>query len=224
MSDLRRPFLFLLIASVAVTAVVGIGVMIFGDFGGFEIRVLMTTLTITTTSILGLACGAYLESGKGRLLPVAGIVLSIIAALMCFLIIWDVLDENDAFIKSFLTATLAAAACSHLSLLSLARLDRRFAWTRPAGSICVWLLAAILLYILWVEPEASDGFVTRILGVLAILVASVTVITPVLHKLSNSQQRTAEQIREEIAILEARIYHLNQERMHLQRLEDHDQR
>ena len=183
----------------------------------------MTTLTVTMTSILGLACGAYLESGKGRLLPVAGIVLSIIAALMCFLIIWDVLDENDDFIKSFLTATLAAAACSHLSLLSLARLDRRFAWTRPAGSICVWLLAAILLYILWVEPEASDGFVTRILGVLAILVASVTVITPVLHKLSNSQQRTAEQIREEIAILEARIYHLNQERMHLQRLEDDDQ-
>ena len=71
---LRRTFLYLLIGSVAISAAIGIGVMLFGDFGEFEIRVLMTTLTVTMTSILGLACGAYLESGKGHLMPAAGIV------------------------------------------------------------------------------------------------------------------------------------------------------
>lgn len=44
---------------------IGIGVLLFGDFGEVEVRILMTTLTFTMTSILGLACGAYLESGKG---------------------------------------------------------------------------------------------------------------------------------------------------------------
>ena len=130
---------------------------------------------------------------------------------MCFLIIWNVLDENAVLIKSFLTATLVAAACSHLSLLSLARLDRRFAWTRTAAFICVWLLAAILLYILWAEPEPSDGLVTRILGVLAILVASVTVVTPVLHKLSSGGTEI-EKIDAEIEELRKRILVLEQKR------------
>ena len=215
----RRLFLYLLIASVGLSAIVGIGVLLFGNFGELEVRVLFTTLTVTVTSIFGLACGASLESGRGKYLPLAGIAFSILSAVMCFLIIWDLLDDNWEFIKSFLTATMLAAACSHLSLLSLARLDRRFAWTRTAAHICVWLLTAILLYILWAEPESSDGLVTRILGVLAILVATITVVTPVLHKLSNNE-RTVEQIRDEIEELEARIYHLNQERLRLQSLED----
>jgi len=56
--NIRKVFLYLLIASVAVSALIGIAVIIMGDFGEFEIRVLLTMLTITVTSILGLACGA----------------------------------------------------------------------------------------------------------------------------------------------------------------------
>jgi hypothetical protein len=114
----------MLTASVAVSALVGIGVVVFGDFDGFEVRVLMTTLTVTMTSILGLACGAYLEMGRGRMLPLAGITIAVVSAVMSFFIIWDVLDDSEAFIKSFTTAVLLAASCSHLSLLLLARLDR----------------------------------------------------------------------------------------------------
>ena len=209
--DLRRIFLISLIASVATSAVIGIGVILFGDFGEFEVRILLTTLTVTTMSILGLACGAYLETGRGQAMPIAGIMLSLVAALMCFLIIWDLLDDSWGFIKSFLTATMLAAACSHLSLLSLARLDRRFAWTRTAAHICVWLLTALMLYILWAEPESSDGLVTRILGVLAILVATITVVTPVLHKLS-SDETNVEKIDAEIEALKKRIEQLQLER------------
>jgi len=85
--NIKRIFLYTLIASVVLSAVIGIGVVLFGDFGQTEIRVLMTTLTITTTSILGLACGAYFETGRGRLLPLTGIIFSLAAAVMSFLII-----------------------------------------------------------------------------------------------------------------------------------------
>ena len=54
----KRAFLYLLVASVALSAIIGIAVLIFGNFGDFEIKVLLTTLTVTVTSILGLACGA----------------------------------------------------------------------------------------------------------------------------------------------------------------------
>jgi len=206
----RRVFLYLLIGSIALSAILGIGVILLGNFGDIEIRVLMTTLTVTVTSVCGLACGAYLESGRGRYLPIAGIALSIISALMCFLIIWDVLDDSEEFIKVFVTATILATSCSHISLLSLARLDRRFSWTRIAAFVCVFSLSAILLFIIWFEPEGDSDLVYRILGVLGILVASITVITPVLHKLSSTNIDVAkidaeiERLKREIENLEAK--------------------
>ena len=153
--NLRRVFLISLIASVVTSAVIGIGVLLLGNFGLIEVRILMTTLVITIVSVLGLACGAYVEIRGGKHLPYAGIALSIISGLMSFFIIWDILDDDEIFIKSFLTVTLLATACSHLSLLALARLDRRFSWTRIAAVVCVALLCAILLYILWFEPTSN---------------------------------------------------------------------
>jgi len=134
---------------------------------------------------------------------------------MCFFIIWNVLDDSRPLIKSFLTATLLAAACSHLSLLRLARLDRRFAWTRTAAFACFGLLAAMLLYILWFELDSSSDLVPRILGVLAILVASVTVITPVFHKLSSapSEPGALQEIDNEIERLQLRLRELEAERV-----------
>jgi hypothetical protein len=51
--NLRRLFLYLLIASIGLSAVIGIGVILFGNFGEIEIRILFTTLTVTVTSIFG---------------------------------------------------------------------------------------------------------------------------------------------------------------------------
>jgi hypothetical protein len=209
--DLRRVFLISLIASVVTSAVIGIGVLLLGDFGLIEVRVLMTTMVITIVSVLGLACGAYIEIRGGRLLPYAGIVLSVVAGLMSTFIIWDILDDDELFIKSFLTATLLAAACSHLSLLSLARLDKRFSWTRISAVVCVILLCAILLYILWFEPAGDSDLIYRVLGVLGILLASITVVTPVLHKLS-SDRSDVEKIDDQIESLKKRLEQLELER------------
>lgn len=210
----RRLFLYLLIGSIAISALLGIGVLLLGDFGDIEVRVLMTALTVTVTSICGLACGACLEAGRGRYLPLAGIVFSVGAALMCFLIIWNVLDDSEVFIKSFLTATIFAISCSHLSLLSIARLDQKFSWSRIAAFVCVWLLAAIFLYIMWFEPVGNSDLIYRIIGVLGILVASITVITPILHKLSSGGNEI-EKIDAEIARLKREIEDLEIKRASL---------
>lgn len=213
--NIRRIFLISLIASVSISALLGISVILLGDFGYIEVRVLMTTFTITVMSICGLACGAHLETGRGNLLPKVGIAFSLIAALMALLVIWDVLDDFEEFIRSFVTATILAIACSHLSLLSLARLDRRFAWTRAVAWFCVWALSAILLFIVWVEPAGESDIVYRTLGVLAIIVAAVTVVTPVLHKLS-SEDTDIEKIDAEIESLELRLGELRDRREKLE--------
>jgi hypothetical protein len=213
--NLRRVFLYLLIASVALSALFGIGVILLGDFGSFEIRVLMTTLTVTAASILGLACGACLEAGRGRILPILGIALSILSALLVMFVIWDVLDDSEVFGKSVVTLSVLAVASSYLSLLSIARLDRRFAWAWHTAFVCVWLLAGILLYILWFEPQSESDLVSRIIGVLSILIAALTVITPVFHKLSSGEKDTAA-IDAEIEKLRTRIVELERERAEIE--------
>jgi peptidoglycan/LPS O-acetylase OafA/YrhL len=207
----KRLFLKLLIVSVVISSLIGIGILLFGNFGHIEVRVLFSTLTITVTSVFGLACGAYLESGRRRVIPIAGIGLAVVAALMCFLVIWNVLDNSEVFVKAFLTATLLASACSYLSLLSLARLDQRFSWIRIAAITCVGLLSTILLYILWFEPQGENDLVYRVLGVLGIVLASITVVTPVLHKLSSGEPDT-DALDREIADLEKRLADLKAKR------------
>ncbi len=209
--NFKRIFLYTLIASTALSAAIGIGVLLFGDFGNFEVRVMMTTLTVTVASIMGLACGAYYESGKNKLLPTAGVVLAVAAALMTFLIIWNVTDESEIFIKSTATVTLLALSIAHLSLISLARLDKRFAWSRIAAFILVATLDAILLWLMWFEPEGESDVVARTIGILSILIAAVTVITPVFHKLSAGENKVAE-IDAEIERLKARIAELEKQR------------
>ena len=212
--NIRKLFLYLLIESVAISALIGIVVILLGNFGEFETRVLLTTLTITVTSILGLACGAYLETGRARMMPLVGIVLAVIAALMTFLIIWNVEDKSEIFIKATATVSLLALSCSHLSLLSLARLDKRFAWSRIAAFVLVGLLVAILLFLMWFEPEANGDLVGRVIGVLSILIASVTVVTPIFHKLSNTETDVSK-IDAEIAGLKAKIEVLEKRRSEL---------
>ena len=207
----RRIFLYLLIGSVALSGVIGIGVLLLGNFGMIEVRVLMTTMVVTIVSVLGLACGAYIEIRGGKHVPLAGIAFSVIASLMSFFIIWNVLDDEEIFIKSFLTATLLAAACSHISLLSLARLDRRFSWTRISAVLSIVLLCAILLFILWFEPAGESDLIYRILGILGILLASITVVTPVLHKLSSGENGIAK-IDTEIESLRQKLEELEAER------------
>lgn len=212
--NLKKIFLYTLIGSVAVSAVLGIGVILFGEFGEFETRVLMTTFTITLTSILGLTCGAYYESKKARGLPVAGIAFSLTAAALGIYMIWVGDGGVAAIWKSAGTATLLATSCSLLCLVSLATLDRRFMWSRYLIYSAVTLLSAILLFILWFEPESSSDVMGRVIAVLSIVIAALTVMTPVFHKLSQKETGVAE-IEAEIEKLRARIAELEQKRAEL---------
>lgn len=207
--QLKKLFIYLLVGSVAVSAAVGIFVVLFGSFGEFETRVLLTTVTITCTSILGLACGVFLETGRGKSLPVAGIASAIVAALIWIALIWEILPDNFYPVRAALTATVLAVSSSHLSLISVARLDDRFRWAVYLLHGAVWLLAAILVWIIWFDIDEQSNTLPKAIGVLSILIAALTIVIPVFHRLSD---RTAgggvEEIDREIARLKERIAEL----------------
>lgn len=208
--NLRKFFLYLLIISVVASALIGIGVILFREFGDLETRILMTTFTITVASILGLACGANLELQRGRIFPISGIFFSIIGAILCIAMIWFNDPETQTLGKATLTAIMLAVLCAHISLISIARLDARFKWSYYVIMAADIILTAILLIILWFEPESSSDMTARIIGVLSIVIAALTIMTPVFHKLSGKSESgdERENIDAEIAILRGKIEEL----------------
>jgi hypothetical protein len=208
--NLKKIFLYSLIVSVALSAVIGIGVMLFGDFGEFESRILLTTLTITVTSILGLACGACVEAGKGRIIPIAGIIFAIISAVLWIVMLWSGSQASEIYPHAVMSATLLGFACSHISLLSLANLDKRFAWSRIAVHVFVWSLTGLTLWVIWGHVDPSKTMLARIMGVLSIVIGALTIVTPVFHRLSSGDDDLTKidveigKLRKRIEELEAR--------------------
>jgi hypothetical protein len=196
-------FLYVLIISVAVGSLLGIAILIFGNFGEFEVKVLLTTLTVTVTSILGLACGAYLESGRGRMIPIAGIVVAVISCVLWIYLVWHGTVHVKFYAQVLMSLTLFAAACAHISLLSLADLDRRFVWSRYAFITADLVMTAYLLFLIWNDKSIDNEITPRVIGVLSIVVAALTLVTPIFHKLSSSE--SVADIDAEIAKLNARI-------------------
>jgi len=213
--NLKKLFLYLLILSVAISALIGIGVMLFGDFGERETRILMTTLTVTVTSVLGLACGACIEAGKGRIIPIAGIFFAVVSCVTWIILMWSRFDATSGiFPHIVMSVTLLAFACSHISLLSLATLDKRFAWSRIAVHVFVWSLTVLTLWIIWAHVDPSQTMLARVMGVMSIVIGGLTVVTPVFHRLSTGDDGP-EKIDAEIKRLRARIAKLESKRSKL---------
>ena len=211
----KRAFLYLLIASVAISAVVGIAVLILGNFGDFEIKVLLTTLTVTVTSILGLACGAYLETGRGRVIPVAGIIISLVSCVLWIYLVWHGTVHEDFYAQVLMSLTLFSAACAHISLLSLATLDKRFVWSRYAFIAADSIMTAYLLFLIWNDKWIDSDITPRVIGILSIIVAALTLVTPIFHKLSSASSLSVADIDSEIGSLKARIAELEAKRASL---------
>jgi hypothetical protein len=172
--------------------------------------------------LCGLCCGAALEAGRARLLPALGIGLALASAVLVTVAIWAEFGSGTYW-KTAATATIAAVACSHLSLLLMARLAPRFAWAVWAAHVTVGVVALVLTLLLW--GEFDEGPMFRILGVAAILDGAVTVLIPILHRLSrpdidphsDSAATRLTDIDQETARLRARLEELERMRQQLVR-------
>ena len=185
----KRIALWFLIASVALSAAVGIIALLSGTFGRIQAQIILTTLTISAASICALACGALWESGRARIFPVAGIVLAIISACLFINGIWFE-SQSEEFWKFSASVGILATATAHACLLFLATLAARFAWARIAAIASVYLLAIQFIYLIYGTPKADAFF--RIVGVTGIVAASLTILIPVFHRLSRSDLKPSE--------------------------------
>jgi len=127
-TSMKRIFLQAVIATLVLTALVGIYVFLFGTFGKTEAKILGTTLTICYFSITSLACSAAFEKKRYPLLFIPGLVLDIAGFLLFIPGIWAEWFEIKAVAKAMgILGVLSfsfAQACL-LSLVPCTSLERR---------------------------------------------------------------------------------------------------
>jgi hypothetical protein len=202
----KKVFLYSLITSVVLSALLGSIAILKGNWGWVEVRILLTTLTISGASICGLACGAYLATRRGKILPVAGICLSLASGILLVTGMW-LEARSEAYWKFAASLSVFAVAFAHLSLLSMARLASRFRWTPAVAHFFILGIAAVSVFIILSEPMGND-WIWRLLVVMANGDAAVTLLTPIFHWMSRDATRPEASIDEEIARLKARIVEL----------------
>lgn len=213
-ASVKKAFLSALIGSVAISALLGIAAILSGRFGWFEVRILLTTVTIAAASVCGLACGAHLATRQGRALPLTGIGLTGVAAAMVIAGIWTEV-RSEEFWKTAACTSVFAVACAHLSLLSMARLADWFRWSLAAAYITIFGVAFLVAAMILGEADSPGMF--QLMGVAAILDASITILIPIFHRMSRGDLAregaeaaavSIEAIDAELAQLRARIAEL----------------
>lgn len=217
----KKIFLYLLCCSIALSALMGIWAIVSGEFGEIQEKILLTTLTVVGTSILGLACGAFLESSPSsglKTVPLVGIAFAVLGASVSCWIIWTAFRADEGLYKLFFVSLIFAFSLAQLSLLSTARLARRFAWSLVAAYVVILILDSIVSVIIVFELTGDDGLIIRIIGVLSVVAASLTVMIPIFHWLSRTEYvrddtTSTAKIDAQIAELRAKISHLERQRV-----------
>ena len=183
MPSMTKTALYVMISSVVLSAILGIIAILSGDWGWYEFRILLTTMTISGASICILACVALWERKNTKLLPLLGISLSLVGAMLMIFGIWTE-PGDDIFWKLTVSLIVYAIATSHLCLLSLARLSKNYVWALWLAYLVIYGLASIIAWMVIDENSSTEAF--QFLGVVSILVGSVSILIPIFQKFSAS--------------------------------------
>ncbi len=178
---MRRSFLYVLIASVAVSALLGIMALFSSNLGETEIKVLLSTLCVAGASILSLACAAAWEKNRARAFAGPGVGAAAVGFGLFFIGIWGEV-RGEVVWKLGATGVIAGCFCAHAALLLLVRLATTHRWVQAATIGCTALLSVVLLVVILGSNSPSDAW--RAIGVFAILGTAGTILTAVFRRMA----------------------------------------
>jgi hypothetical protein len=185
---LKRYFIVTIIASLVLGAILGILALLFGSFGWFEGRIMLSTLAIGVMSITSLANLRNLESDHAsyRRFAWASITFSMIALLLALSLIWISVDNTPW--KPTLVFFILAVSTSHASLLLSERAKSKMIDVAVSTTLaCIALVAGLLIYLVVLQSVEVGETFYRLLGVFAIIDVLGTIVTPILARLAKNQ-------------------------------------
>jgi len=179
----RRVFLWALVASLSVTAVIAIGTLLFAEFDDTAGRILATTVLLSLACLLSLSAGVLLDQGRAVPLAWGTIVASGAGFVLAMVVIWG--DPGNETL-SRITWTLwvgAGAGAQAATVTALLRpgASRRLRVLLALSIVLASSLAALIAVGIWTEPD-SDAF-ARALGALAVAAVLTSLLQPILQRI-----------------------------------------
>jgi hypothetical protein len=187
---LRAAFLWSMIVSLSLAALLGIAALVLPRYGPDE-EILGSTGVFGAFSLVALMCATVLERRRLTSLMWAGISSSWAAAIAWLVLIWfwrplyrNSMEHVAQTAGSF---TVLACGAALVGLLSLPRFDQRppsvVRWTTVGVSVALAVQVVCMIWWFdWIELFIDDDILVRGLGVQSILVACGSVVTPILWK------------------------------------------
>ena len=175
-----KTFLFVAIGLLTLGALYAIGVVLFGEFETFELKVMVTTFIVGGASIGWLCCSTFSGRKRQPILGMAGMALVAAAAALLIYGLWSEID-GTTYWKTTIILLVWAVTVSHFLVLLALSLRKGHWWLYLATGITTFALAALIsATILFEEPVT--GYDIKLIVVLSILAALGTLVIPILSK------------------------------------------
>ena len=127
----RRILLGGIVAALTATALLAVGILLFGDFGETEGKILGTTAMLAGYGLLALPAGFLIDQGRLRRLAWGLLTLAVAGFAVGAVTVWT--DAGETLGKSMLTVTVFAIAATQTAAQLAGRRTTR---TRSAGWPC----------------------------------------------------------------------------------------
>jgi len=188
MSRLQKIALYCAIGCLSAAALFAIVVVVVGDFNEFEIKALLTAITIGCTAICVLVSAAYRHPVLGPKIGYLAIALQILAAAMLIGGMWVETHEDAYWQSAGVLATFGIGLAHALGLLS-ARLRPNQRWFQYLAAGLIFIICGLIsLLIMDFWGRFNDDLLMKALIVLSILVALATLVIPILHVIAKAQR------------------------------------
>ena len=178
-----RIALITLVSSLIASSVIGIIIVLVGDFGETQIKILGTVAAVAAFSLISLPSLFNLEKQRYQLIARPGIFMALVFFLLILIIIWGSEDFGNELIgKSTFTAGVVAVWLNHILLLFIAQTNARvILFCKKLTSLIIFLVGSILIGTIWSEEMPDALF--RGLIILVILDVLGTIALPVLSRI-----------------------------------------
>jgi hypothetical protein len=176
----RRTLLLAVAGLMCAAAALAIGILLFGDFGGTEGRVLATTFLLALYGALAVPAAILRDQHRLPALAALVAVLAVLAATLSTIAVWwegagDQFGKAITTVGIFLVATVVTAA--------LATRPRHVLFVPSVG--LAYVVATLATVALWAEIERS-GYL-RVLGSLLVLDVLLVALQPLLLRTRRQQ-------------------------------------
>lgn len=141
----------------SISGVIAIGILLFGDFGQTEGRVLATTGLLAAYGLLALPAAMLVDRGRLPTLAVLVLALALAGASLAVSAVWTG-SPSDAHGNAVGTVTAFLLAGAQVSALVLRRPERDrtlIRWLFAMSSVLAVVVAAMFTLLLWAEIDSE---------------------------------------------------------------------